>query len=165
MLAKGFLPVNLTQPGLRVQNIISPASHSLWLGWCKQHTCASEASAVQACKPTSPTCFRCFAEMLAKGFLPVNLNQPGLRVQNIDPPVLTVEQFLPDEVCDALREAAKSSGKMKVSGVGGTGDLKDDIRTSSTLAITKEVRREAAAVYGSACGAGMTSMNDEACTL
>jgi collagen type III alpha len=87
--------------------------------------------------------------MLAKGFLPVNLNQPGLRVQNIDPPVLTVEQFLPDEVCDALREAAKASGKMKVSGVGGTGDLKDDIRTSSTLAITKEVRREAAAVYRS----------------
>jgi collagen type III alpha len=79
--------------------------------------------------------------MLSKGFLPVNLNLPGLRVQNIDPPVLTVEQFIPDEVCDALREAAKASGKMKTSGVGGTGDLKDDIRTSSTLAITKEVRQ------------------------
>jgi hypothetical protein len=83
------------------------------------------------------------AEMLAKGFLPVNLSLPGLRVQNIDPPVLTVEQFLPGELCDALREAAKASGKMKASGVGGTGDLKDDIRTSSTLAITKEVCGEA----------------------
>ncbi|WIA11416.1 hypothetical protein OEZ85_011533 [Tetradesmus obliquus] len=80
-----------------------------------------------------------FSEMLAKGFLPVNLSLPGLRVQNIDPPVLTVEQFLPGEVCDALRQAAQASGKMKVSGVGGTGDLKEDIRTSSTLAITKEV--------------------------
>ncbi|KAF6261608.1 hypothetical protein COO60DRAFT_1500337 [Scenedesmus sp. NREL 46B-D3] len=87
----------------------------------------------------APQNIAAFSDMLSKGFLPVNLNLPGLRVQNIDPPVLTIEQFLPDEVCDALREAAKASGKMKTSGVGGTGDLKDDIRTSSTLAITKEV--------------------------
>lgn len=86
------------------------------------------------------------AEMLSKGFLPVNLALPGLRVQNIDPPVLTVDNFLPAGVCDALREAAEASGRMKQSKVGGTGDLKDNIRTSSTLAITKDVLADCPAI-------------------
>lgn len=49
------------------------------------------------------------------------------------------DNFLPEEVCDALLKAAKDSGQMKTSQVGGIGDLKADIRTSSTLAITKDV--------------------------
>eukprot|EP00878_Enallax_costatus_P010592 GHUV01011063.1.p1 GENE.GHUV01011063.1~~GHUV01011063.1.p1 ORF type:complete len:341 (+),score=88.25 GHUV01011063.1:250-1272(+) len=83
-----------------------------------------------------------FTDMLDKGFLSVNLQHPGVRVQNIDPPVLTVDNFLAPETCDALIHAAKASGRMKQSGIGGTGDLKDDIRTSSTLAITREVLQE-----------------------
>lgn len=42
-------------------------------------------------------------------------------------------------MCDALLEAAKGSGQMKTSKVGGIGELSDNIRTSSTLAITKDV--------------------------
>lgn len=30
-----------------------------------------------------------FGQMLGTAFLPVNMHYPGLRVQNIDPPVLT----------------------------------------------------------------------------
>lgn len=30
-----------------------------------------------------------FQQMLSTAFLPVNMGYPGLRVQNIDPPVLT----------------------------------------------------------------------------
>jgi hypothetical protein len=30
-----------------------------------------------------------FGQMLGTAFLPVNMQYPGLRVQNIDPPVLT----------------------------------------------------------------------------
>lgn len=79
---------------------------------------------------------------LSQGFLSVNLQHPGIRVQNIDPPVLTVDNFLPPETCDALSHAAKTSGRMKQSGIGGTGDLKEDIRTSNTLPITKEVLQD-----------------------
>jgi hypothetical protein len=42
-------------------------------------------------------------------------------------------------MCDALLTAAKESGHMKTSQVGGIGTLSDDIRTSSTLAITKDI--------------------------
>jgi hypothetical protein len=45
-----------------------------------------------------------FSEMLQKGFLPVNLSHPGLRIMNIDPPILTVQNFLPEDVCDNLIE-------------------------------------------------------------
>lgn len=79
---------------------------------------------------------------VSQGFLSIKLQHAGLRVQNIDPPVLTVNNFLPPNVCDSLIQAAEASGKMKQSGIGGTGDLKDDIRTSSTLAITKEVLQD-----------------------
>jgi len=54
-------------------------------------------------------------------------------------PFFRCENFLPEEVCDALIKAAKDSGEMKASQVGGIGDLKAEIRTSSTLAITKDV--------------------------
>ena len=89
-------------------------------------------------------------------FFPIDLDTPGLRVLNIDPPVLTIDNFLSPEQCDALVEAASGSGLMRQSGVGGVpaGDGgssgsgqeayalpagKDDIRTSSTLAATTDV--------------------------
>ncbi|KAG2452417.1 hypothetical protein HYH02_002660 [Chlamydomonas schloesseri] len=75
-------------------------------------------------------------------FMPVNLDHPGLRVLNIDPPLLTVEGFMSAEECDAVVAAATASGLMKQSGVGVGGyQVKDadNVRTSSTLAATTEV--------------------------
>ncbi|GLC40821.1 hypothetical protein PLESTB_000019100 [Pleodorina starrii] len=75
-------------------------------------------------------------------FLPVNLDHPGIRVLNIDPPVLTVEGFLTPLECDDIVRTATDSGLMRQSGVGVGGyQLKDsgDVRTSSTLAATTEV--------------------------
>eukprot|EP00198_Chlamydomonas_reinhardtii_P005012 XP_001694348.1 predicted protein [Chlamydomonas reinhardtii] len=77
-------------------------------------------------------------------FMPVNLDHPGLRVLNIDPPVLTVDEFMSPEECDAIVAAATASGLMKQSGVGVGGyQVKDadNVRTSSTLAATTEVAR------------------------
>lgn len=93
-----------------------------------------------------PDSISAFEEQLAKGFLPITMTYPKLRVVNVDPPVCTIDDFLPAETCDALREAAAASGLMVQSGVGGKGDLTADIRTSSTLAITKDVLAECAAI-------------------
>ncbi|KAF8070861.1 ALB3.1 [Scenedesmus sp. PABB004] len=79
-----------------------------------------------------------FSASLAKGYLPVNLAHPGLRVLNIDPPVITVDGFLPPDACDALVAAAAASGRMAASAVGGAGGPAD-VRTSSTLALTRDV--------------------------
>jgi prolyl 4-hydroxylase len=78
------------------------------------------------------------AGFLRSNFVPVNLSYPGLRMQNIDPPVITVDNFLTAEQCDALVAAARGSNRMAKSAVGGVTDDKD-IRTSSTLAITRDV--------------------------
>ena len=75
----------------------------------------------------------------------------SLRVLNLDPPVLTVTGFLPPEQCDALIHAAQASGRMTQSAVGGHNvDKKKEIRTSSTLAASAEVRHPP-----SACAAAM----------
>jgi hypothetical protein len=93
-----------------------------------------------------PSSISAFQEQLAKGFLPVNIAYPKLRVVNVDPPVCTIDDFLAAETCDALRQAAAASGHMNQSGVGGKGELSADIRTSSTLAITKDVLAECPAI-------------------
>jgi len=80
-----------------------------------------------------------FESMLANGFVGVNLAHPGVRVLNIDPPILTIDNLLPMEVCDALVEGAKAHSALQASKIGGLGDLSGDIRTSRTLAITREV--------------------------
>ncbi|KAG2426452.1 hypothetical protein HXX76_011683 [Chlamydomonas incerta] len=75
-------------------------------------------------------------------FMPVNLDHPGLKVLNIDPPVITVDDFMSAAECDAVVAAATASGLMKQSGVGVGGyQVKDadNVRTSSTLAATAEV--------------------------
>jgi hypothetical protein len=66
-------------------------------------------------------------------FLRVNVDAPNLRVLNIDPPILTVDDFLTADECDALIDAARSSGEMKVSAVGGTEN--QNIRTSKTCTL------------------------------
>mmetsp|Transcript_5053 Transcript_5053/g.10970 ORF Transcript_5053/g.10970 Transcript_5053/m.10970 type:complete len:348 (-) Transcript_5053:1543-2586(-) len=86
-----------------------------------------------------------FASHLAQNFLSVDLDAyPGsIRVMNVDPPVLTVREFLSSEQCDALRQSAEASGRMAQSAVGGHNvQGRQDIRTSRTLAITSEVLRE-----------------------
>ncbi|EFJ42400.1 hypothetical protein VOLCADRAFT_107241 [Volvox carteri f. nagariensis] len=82
-----------------------------------------------------------FEGHLSSLFLPVNLDHPGLRVLNIDPPVITVEGFLSAPECDGIVRSAADSGLMKQSGVGVSGyQVKDteNVRTSSTLAATAE---------------------------
>jgi hypothetical protein len=60
-------------------------------------------------------------------------DMPGLRVLNIDPPVFTVDNFLGGKECDALVEAAKASGGLATSAVGGAEN--ENIRTSKTVAL------------------------------
>jgi len=92
-----------------------------------------------------------FSAMLADAFVPVNLAAfaaapaathaaagappawsplagASLRVLNVDPPVLCVDGFLPDEVCDALRQAAEASGRMERSRVGGADTMSGTAR-------------------------------------
>lgn len=89
-------------------------------------------------------------------FFPIDLDTPGLRVLNIDPPVLTISGFLSPEECNALVEAASGSGLMRQSGIGGVSAAgssgqqeayalpsgKEDIRTSSTLAATADTLKQ-----------------------
>lgn len=69
-----------------------------------------------------------YAETLKAGFLPVNLNMPNMRLLNLDPPVLSVDDFFSKEDCEALKQAALGSNKMAKSGIGGVGALNDEIR-------------------------------------
>ena len=63
-----------------------------------------------------------------------------LRVLNVDPPIMTISDFLKPEQCDALCAAAHGSGRMAVSSVGGHNiERQKEIRTSRTLAATSEV--------------------------
>lgn len=80
--------------------------------------------------------------MLRSGFMPVNIDHPGLRIMNIDPPVLTIDEFLPAATCDALVAAAAATGSLAPSKVGGAGDVPADMRTSSTLAITQSALKQ-----------------------
>jgi hypothetical protein len=74
-----------------------------------------------------------FGDLTNHDFLRVNVDAPNLRVLNIDPPILTVDDFLTPAECDALIDAARSSGEMKVSAVGGTEN--QNIRTSKTCTL------------------------------
>ena len=71
-----------------------------------------------------------FGDLTAHDFLRVDVDAPTLRVLCIDPPILTVDDFLTHDECDALIDAAAASGEMKVSAVGGSDDV--NIRTSKT---------------------------------
>ncbi|GIL52405.1 hypothetical protein Vafri_8289 [Volvox africanus] len=83
-----------------------------------------------------------FEGHLTSLFVPVNLDHPGLRVLNIDPPVITVDGFMDPHECDDIIRTATESGLMRQSGLGVGGyQVKDleNVRTSSTLAATTEV--------------------------
>ena len=74
-----------------------------------------------------------FGDLTEHDFLRVNTEVPGLRVLNIDPPVVTVDDFLTGDECDDLIAAAGASGDMKVSAVGGAENV--NIRTSRTVTL------------------------------
>ena len=74
-----------------------------------------------------------FGDLTAHDFLRVDVDAPNLRVLCIDPPILTVDDFLTPDECDALIDAAASSGEMKVSAVGGVDNV--NIRTSKTCTL------------------------------
>lgn len=75
---------------------------------------------------------------LADNFIPVDLSFPGIRVLNIDPPVLAIDDFLPAETCDMLTSMAEASPALKPSGVAAY-NAAVDVRTSRTLPLTKDV--------------------------
>lgn len=50
------------------------------------------------------------ASSLAANYLPVNLNQAGLRVQHLEPPVFTVDAFMTEEECRQLAEQTEQTG-------------------------------------------------------
>ena len=76
-----------------------------------------------------------FGDLTEHDFLRVNTDTPGLRVLHIDPPVLTVDDFLTAEECDALVAAARESGEMKTSEVGGAAGNDANVRTSRTCTL------------------------------
>lgn len=76
-----------------------------------------------------------FGDLTEHDFLRVNTDTPGLKVLHIDPPVLTVDDFLTAEACDALVAAARDSGEMKSSEVGGTAGNDARVRTSRTCTL------------------------------
>lgn len=106
------------------------------------------AGGLDPCKE-SPANVAAFSGMLSDGFLLIQLDHPGLRILNIDPPVLTVDGLLPPDACDDLIAAARASGRMAQSRVGSGAQLSDaSIRTSSTLAITKDALAGCEALRG-----------------
>jgi hypothetical protein len=89
-----------------------------------------------------------FAEHVGLTYMPINVTDERIKVLNYDPPVMTIDGFLRDEVCDAIIEAAQQSGLMEQSKVG-DGHVKssdstavDDARTSSSVFVTAEVEEE-----------------------
>lgn len=88
--------------------------------------------------------------LLRDGFMPVNLEQSGLRLLNIDPPVFTVPEFLTPQECDNLINAvldaeSTAPGSMAQSAVGnaaGGAAGGGSIRTSSTLGFTSAKLRD-----------------------
>ena len=80
-----------------------------------------------------------FGDLTEHDFLRVNTDVPGLKVLHIDPPVVTVEGFLTADECDALIHAARDSGEMRTSEIGGAGAASADVRTSRTCTLNSDL--------------------------
>ncbi|KAJ9518306.1 hypothetical protein QJQ45_010225 [Haematococcus lacustris] len=115
-----------------------------WDGFCPVLLSASQFFEVYQGGPALATDSR---EMSAKNigrlFLPLRLDHPGLRLLNMDPPVFTVTDFVPQAVCQQLMAAATASGRMQRSGLGGDANsggpasATEQARTSSTLVLDR----------------------------
>jgi len=82
-----------------------------------------------------------FRRLLAFEFMEIGADDASadslveqITVLNIDPPIFTVDDFITKEECDSLIVAAKASGGLKVSAIGG-GQKNENIRTSKTVAL------------------------------
>eukprot|EP00197_Chlamydomonas_leiostraca_P008623 CAMPEP_0202859306 /NCGR_PEP_ID=MMETSP1391-20130828/1480_1 /ASSEMBLY_ACC=CAM_ASM_000867 /TAXON_ID=1034604 /ORGANISM="Chlamydomonas leiostraca, Strain SAG 11-49" /LENGTH=446 /DNA_ID=CAMNT_0049538329 /DNA_START=155 /DNA_END=1495 /DNA_ORIENTATION=+ len=78
-----------------------------------------------------------FHEQMVSRFIGIDLDYPGLRVLHLDPPVITVDNFLAPEVCQSLMDQASATGCMTVSKIGGgnagaAGANEYDARRTST---------------------------------
>jgi hypothetical protein len=47
---------------------------------------------------------------LEQDYLPVNMEQPGLSIQSLEPPVFTIDNFMTSEECQQLAQAAEATG-------------------------------------------------------
>ena len=47
---------------------------------------------------------------LEQDYLPVNMDQPGLSIQSLEPPVFTIDNFMTSEECQQLAQAAEATG-------------------------------------------------------
>lgn len=52
------------------------------------------------------------AHSLEQDYLPVNLAQPGLSIQSLEPPVFTIDNFMTSEQCHQLAQAADATGEL-----------------------------------------------------
>ena len=52
------------------------------------------------------------AHSLEQDYLPVNLAQPGLSIQSLEPPVFTIDNFMTSEQCHQLAQAAEGTGEL-----------------------------------------------------
>lgn len=77
-----------------------------------------------------------FRRFLAYEFMSMDdtYDETKISVLNLDPPIFTVEEFISEQECDNLVLAAKTSGGLKVSAIGG-GAANENIRTSKTVAL------------------------------
>lgn len=84
------------------------------------------------------------ARGLTQDYLPVNLQQPGVRMQCLEPPVLTIDNFMTADECKQLADAAQATGLMKQSKIG-EGNAEsgavsvNERRTSSSVLIEPSV--------------------------
>ena len=77
-----------------------------------------------------------FRRFLAYEFMSMDetYDETKISVLNLDPPIFTVEEFISEQECDNLVLAAKTSGGLKVSAIGGVA-ANENIRTSKTVAL------------------------------
>ena len=60
---------------------------------------------------------RSACESTLRGFMPLDLDAPGLTVLHLDPPIFTAEHLLSDEECQNLINAAEATGGRAFQGV------------------------------------------------
>ncbi|GLI68286.1 hypothetical protein VaNZ11_012646 [Volvox africanus] len=83
--------------------------------------------------------------LLARDFMAVDLRWPGLRLLHLDPPVITVDNFLTGEQCDQIVQQAELSGRMQASRIGASnvsslyGNASSSRRTSTGMMVTPGV--------------------------
>lgn len=55
--------------------------------------------------------------MLADKYMPVNLDEPGARLHNLEPPVFTFDACMDESFCDQLRDQSTATNRLKVCAI------------------------------------------------